>query len=116
KGPQNDLAARVLAFLIALEAKFGTTGTPMHDPLAMGVVLDPTFVKTKAMRVDVELKGQFTRGQTVGNKNNVTEKYEEREGRLVMVDIVPLEPNTRVALEVDAERFLTFFTARLAGK
>ncbi|MFN8061842.1 MAG: nucleoside hydrolase, partial [Vicinamibacterales bacterium] len=55
KGPQNDLAARVLAFLIKLEAKFGTTGTPMHDPLAMGVVLDPTFVKTKAMRVDVEL-------------------------------------------------------------
>ena len=61
-GTLNDFATRVMRFLVELSAKFGAEGTPMHDPLAMGVAIDPSFVRTRHMRVDVETRGQFTRG------------------------------------------------------
>ena len=105
-----------MAFLIDLSAKFGGEGTPMHDPLAMGVAIDPSFVKTKHMRIEVETRGEFTRGATVGNRNNVVEHNELQGDRYVMTGIDRVEPNAWVAVEVDAERFMSFFIDRLAGK
>ena len=80
------------------------------------MAIDPSFVTTQYMRVDVEARGEFTRGQTVGNRYNAVERNEEREDRFVMTGIDRVEPNTHVAVEVDAERFLDFFIARLAGR
>lgn len=114
--PVAEFVVRVLRQLIALEAQYGSAGAPMHDPLAIGVVLDPSLVSTLPMRVDVELKGQFTRGQTVGNKRNTTERYEERDGRMVMVELVQLTPNAHVATAVDAPRFLDVFIERMGGR
>jgi purine nucleosidase len=116
QGTLNDFAAKVMKFLMDLSAKFGEDGTPMHDPLAMGVAIDPSFVKTRRMRVDVETRGEFTRGATVGNRNNAVEHNELRGDHYVMTGIDRLEPNVDVAVEVDAERFLSFFIDRLAGK
>jgi inosine-uridine nucleoside N-ribohydrolase len=116
QGPQVDFANRIMGFLIELAAKFGAEGTPMHDPLAIGVAVDPSFVRTGFMRVDVETRGEFTRGQTVGNRYNFVERNEAVGDRLMMTGIDRVEPNTHVAVEVDAERFLTFFIDRLAGK
>lgn len=115
-GTQNDFAARVMGFLVDLTKKFGGEGTPMHDPLAMGVAIDPSFVKTRHMRVEVETRGEFTRGATVGNRNNVVEHNELKGDRYVMTGIDRVEPNAWVAVEVDAERFMSFFIDRLAGK
>jgi len=115
-GTLNDFATKVMGFLVALGAKFGEDGTPMHDPLAMGVAIDPSLVKTRRMRVDVETRGEFTRGATVGNRNNAVEHNELRGDHYVMTGIDRLEPNVDVAVEVDAERFLSFFIDRLAGK
>lgn len=115
-GTENDFATRVMAFLIDLSAKFGGEGTPMHDPLAMGVAIDPSFVKTAHMRVDVERRGEFTRGATVGNRHNSVERNERQGDRYVMTGIDRVEPNAWVAVEVDAERFMSFFIDRLAGK
>ena len=95
-----------MAFLVQLSAKFGATGTPMHDPLAIGVAIDPTLVKSREMRVDVETRGEFTRGQTVGNRNNAVERNVVQGDRLVMVGIDRVKPNAKVAVEVDADRFL----------
>jgi len=115
-GVLNDFATRVMGFLVELSAKFGAEGTPMHDPLAMGVAIDASLVKTKHMRVDVETRGQFTRGATVGNRNNAVEHNELRGDRYVMTGIDLVQPNVWVAVEVDAERFISFFIDRLAGK
>ena len=115
-GTQNDFATRVMGFLVALSEKFGADSTPMHDPLAMGVAIDPSFVKTRNMRVDVETRGEFTRGATVGNRNNFVEHNELRGDRYVMTGIDRVEPNAWVAVEVDPERFISFFIDRLAGK
>jgi inosine-uridine nucleoside N-ribohydrolase len=116
RGVQNDLASRVMAFLVDLSAKFGAKGTPMHDPLAVGVAVDPTLVTLRDMRVDVETRGEYTRGMTVGNRNGFVERNVEKDDRLVMVGIDPVKPNARVAVEVDAERFLTLFIDRLRGR
>jgi len=115
-GTLNDFATRVMTFLVELSAKFGAEGTPMHDPLAMGVAIDPSFVRTRQMRVDVETRGEFTRGATVGNRNNAVEHNELQGDRYVMTGIDRIAPNALVAVEVDAERFMSFFIDRLAGK
>jgi purine nucleosidase len=116
RGTQNDFASKVMQFLIDLAAKFGADGTPMHDPLAIGVAIDPSFVRTGFMRIDVETRGEFTRGATVGNRYNMVEHNEPEGDRMKMTGIDRVEPNTYVAIEVDAERFLAFFIDRLAGK
>jgi inosine-uridine nucleoside N-ribohydrolase len=68
-GPINDFIAAVLKFLVDLAAQFGESGTPMYDPSAVAVAIDPTLVKTRDMHVDVETHGVFTRGETVGNRS-----------------------------------------------
>jgi inosine-uridine nucleoside N-ribohydrolase len=115
-GTINDFATKIMEFLVALSAQFGADGTPMHDPLAVGVVLDPTFVDTKHMRIDVETRGEFTRGATVGNRYNAVERNEPEGDRLKMTGIDRVEPNTHVAVAVDAERFLSFFIERMADR
>ncbi len=42
---------------------------PMYDPSAVAVAIDSTLVKAQAMHVDVETRGEFTRGETVGNRH-----------------------------------------------
>ena len=105
-----------MRFLVDLSAAFGADGTPMHDPLAIGVAIDPSFVTTRHMRIEVETRGEFTRGQTVGNRYNMVEHNELRGDRWVMTGIDRVEPNAHVGVEVDAERFLSFFIERLAGR
>lgn len=115
-GTLNDFATRVMRFLVDLSADFGADGTPMHDPLAVGVAIDPSFVRTRHMRIDVETRGEFTRGATVGNRTGYVERNEPLGDRLIMTGIDRVEPNTHVAVEVEAERFISFFIERLADR
>src|SRR3982075_2122772 len=43
-GPVNDFIYSVAKFLVELSEKFGSDGTPMYDPLAVGVALEPPLV------------------------------------------------------------------------
>jgi inosine-uridine nucleoside N-ribohydrolase len=116
RGPQNDFAAGVLEFIIALSEKYGWRGAPLYDPLTVGVAIDRTLVRTEAMRVDVETRGEFTRGETVANRHNTVERHAPHDDRLWIEGLDTVEPNARVAVGVDAERFLEMFISRLAGK
>lgn len=72
----------------------------MHDPLAVGALVDPSIVRTVPLSVQVETQGEFTTGMLVADQR-------------------PLRPalkppaNVNVALEVDAARFLEMFLMRL---
>ena len=44
-GPVNDFIYQVTHYLIDLSSKFGFDGSPMYDPLAVGVAVDATLVK-----------------------------------------------------------------------
>ena len=115
-GPQNDFVAGILKFLIDLSAQYGVEGTQMYDPLAVGVAIDRTLVKTEAMRVDVETRGEFTRGETAANRHNAAERNVPHDNRLWVAGLDPVQPNVQVAVEVEVERFLQMLMARLRGK
>ena len=97
-GPQNDVAVQILKGL----TRFGGGGVPMHDPLAMGAAIDHSLIKAQNLRIDVETKGEFTRGSTVATR--VVARFEERDGRLSLVGFRPAVPNVNVAVDVNAER------------
>jgi purine nucleosidase len=73
-------------------------GCALHDPLAMGVAIDSSFVKTRFLDVRVETNGKYTRGVCVPELRE-REKY----------------PNIHVALEVESEKFLNYFLKTLSN-
>ena len=71
----------------------------MHDALAVGAVIDGSFLKTQEMRVDIETDGKFTRGETVGNRGNAMDRVVPRGDRLETVGVDAVQPNVHVAVE-----------------
>lgn len=68
----------------------GIDGAVMHDPLAVASVINDELVTTKLCHVDIETKGEFTRGCTVVDIDNIKEKT----------------LNAKVGLDVDRDKFL----------
>ncbi|HEX9868854.1 MAG TPA: nucleoside hydrolase [Candidatus Tectomicrobia bacterium] len=75
-------------------------GMAMHDPLAVGALIDPSLVRTVPLSIQVETQGQFTTGMLVADR------------RPLRPDFKP-PANVHVALEVDGSRFLETFLSRL---
>lgn len=99
-GPLGAFAAAIFGvYLDFMEQATGRRQSPMHDPLAVAVAIDPTLVEAPILPVEVETKGELTRGMTVVDRR--------------------VRPGTtggvRVALRVDSERFMRFFFQRVAG-
>ena len=119
-GPVNDFIYGVAKFLVELSEKFGDTGSPMYDPLAVGVAIDSAIVKTPLMHVDVETRGEFTRGETVANRHGAIERnvlHHFPDGdRYVIEGLDKVQPNAKVCTEVDADKFLNLFVSRIQGK
>ncbi|HET6931313.1 MAG TPA: nucleoside hydrolase [Candidatus Acidoferrum sp.] len=119
-GPVSDFIYKVADFLIGLSEKFGDSGTPMYDPLAVGVAIDSTLVKAPPMHVEVETRGEFTRGETVANRRGTIERnvlHHFPDGdRYVIEGLDKAEPNAKVCTEVNAEKFLQMFVSRIQGK
>jgi len=85
---------------LGLLAPLGEPALTLHDPLAVGVALDPSLVEADSLPVAVEVGGVHTRGMTVVDRRS------ERSGRAAW-------PRCRVARRVDAARFLRLFEERL---
>ena len=116
RGPENDFAVNVLTYMVALAARLGAPGTPMHDPLAVGAAIDRTLITTQAMRVDVETRGEFTRGETVASRTNTSDHRVLRDGHYAIDGIEKVTPNVQVAVTSDATRFIQLFISRIAGR
>ena len=84
------------------ERQTGRAECILHDPLAIGVALDPPLVVTERHRLDVETEGIATTGMLVADLR------EERPPSSARQD-----PD--VAVEVDADRFRAHFLDRLFG-
>lgn len=72
-------------------------GIVMHDPLAVGVALDPSLVRRERMALAVETRGALTAGMAVADLR--------RRSRAA--------PTADVCVEVEAKRFLDLFTERV---
>jgi purine nucleosidase/pyrimidine-specific ribonucleoside hydrolase len=68
---------------------FGMPDPPVHDPVALAIIIDKTVAKLVSAPVSVELTGELTRGATVVDLHGTT-------GQKANVD---------VAMELDIEKF-----------
>ena len=95
----------------------GAAGLTMHDPLAVGVAIDPSFVTTENLHVDVETRGDKTRGETVAARKGFMLEFKEGHDVRTVAGRTALKPNTKVCVDVDSPRFIRFFIERvLAGR
>jgi purine nucleosidase len=115
-GPINDFISGVAKYLVNLATQFGSAGTPMYDPLAVGVAIDATLVKAPAMQVDVETRGEFTRGETVANRRGYVERNVLHGDHYEIEGADKIAPNAKVCVDVEADRFLRLFVSRIKGK
>jgi purine nucleosidase len=115
-GPESDFVAKLADFYITRSEKSGYPGAAMYDPLAVGAAIDPTLVTLKDMHVDVETRGEFTRGETVANRNGSNENNVLHGDHYEIEVAIALKANARVCVASDAERFLNLFISRIKGK
>ncbi|AQQ15492.1 Pyrimidine-specific ribonucleoside hydrolase RihA [Corynebacterium glaucum] len=71
-------------------------GCGLHDPLAVGVAVDPTLVTTIDINMKTDTEGE-TRGRTIGDETRLNDA----------------EKTAHVAVAVDVQRFLGEFMRRL---
>ena len=83
--------------------RYGESKFFLHDPLAVGVVIDPSFVGTQAMSVDIETQGDLTEGMTVADRRSIHPSLKK-------------PPTADVCINVDAPLFTAFFLKRLLTK
>ena len=76
-------------FAQTYEDVFEMPDPPLHDPVAIAVLIDPTVTTNRFVNVEIELNGTFTRGATV------VDTYNRGGG----------SPNVNVALSLDAPKF-----------
>jgi inosine-uridine nucleoside N-ribohydrolase len=86
----GPIADRVAAFTARALVADEPRGIALHDPLAVGVTIDPTLVRWEPARIAIGPEGE-TRS-------------------------VPGAPNCRFARTVDVERFLRLFLSRLCSE
>jgi pyrimidine-specific ribonucleoside hydrolase len=77
-------------FAIHHRNRYGWDGPPIHDAVAVGVLVAPWLVTRRPLRVDVETGDGLTRGRTVGDDEGIT-------GR---------PANAEVGVDLDREAFL----------
>lgn len=73
-------------------------GCGLHDPLAVGVAIDPSLVTTIDINLKVDTEGE-TRGRTIGDETRLNDE----------------EKTAKVAVGVDKQRFLDEFMNRITA-
>lgn len=100
--PDNPLLRFIddaLRFYMEFHSRYdGFYGAFIHDALAVAAALDPSLIRAESVRVEVELSGTYTTGETVTDWRRVW-------GR---------PPNVDVAVEADIGNFFERFIERLA--
>ncbi|WP_329421982.1 nucleoside hydrolase [Streptomyces sp. NBC_01268] len=88
--PLGRLCVELLTYFAATYREvYGFDAPPLHDPLTVAHLIDPSLVSLVRAPVAVELAGTYTRGATVIDLDGVT----------------GLPANAEVGIEADADRF-----------
>jgi len=90
----REMTAATMAFHRDHE---GFDGMFLHDPLAVGVVVDPSLVRGQPMAVAIERRGELTAGMAVADLRRRSQAA----------------PTATVCVEVEAARFLRLFQERV---
>lgn len=86
----SDLFADLMYFFCATQKKvFGWAGGPLHDPLCIAYLIDPSCIETKVMFSEVEIRSEKCYGRTLCDYFNTQKK----------------EPNSKVCIKLDQEKY-----------
>lgn len=90
----GNKAANLFADLMTFFSKsqkevFGWAGGPLHDPVTIAYLIDPTVITTKAMNTEIDIRST----QSYGRTNCEFFGYNKK------------EPNSNVAVDIDVEKF-----------
>ncbi len=97
--PLARFTGDICAGLIESRKRQKADGFHLHDPLAVGVAIDPTFVDSRVFGADVETEGS-TAGMLVAEESS----HQPRPTR---------EGNIHGCIAVEADRFVRFFLERV---
>ena len=104
-GPIRDFLMGVTGYYMDFyNRNEGLDGCYLHDPLAVGYVADPTLCEIEQFHVEVETKGEWTLGMTVGDYRP-TRLFKARQ-----------KEKTWVCYKVDANRFEKVFLDTVSGQ
>jgi purine nucleosidase len=99
RNPVAAATAGMLSFFHRYDTKkYGSQGTPLHDPCTVAYLLRPELFKTKLCNVAVETESELTMGHTAVDFWHVTDRPR----------------NVNWAFDVDADGFYDLLTERLA--
>jgi purine nucleosidase/pyrimidine-specific ribonucleoside hydrolase len=99
-GRAGKLVAELFAFYSQFHRqRYSWDGAPVHDAVAMAHVIDGTLVGTQRCGVVIDTGSELSRGRT----------YVDLYGR------AGWQPNCRVAVTIDSERFLEFLIERIGS-
>jgi purine nucleosidase len=78
----------------------GCVAIPLHDPLAVGVVIDQSLVRREPLHVEVETADGPAQGVTIADRRQIRAEWKQ-------------PPNLQVCMGVDADRFVGLFLERV---
>ena len=95
----GTMCAELMTFFASTYHRvFGFEHPPVHDPIAVAAVIDPSILRTVAAPVAVELTGTYTRGATVVDLHGRTART----------------PNADVAIGLEVDAFWRLLMAAVA--
>ena len=98
--PIVELVSEALRFYFGFHSRYdGFYGAFIHDALVVAAALDPGLARTEAVRVEIELEGRWTTGETVTDWRRAWKRA----------------PNVDVAVEADSEVFFERFIERVGA-
>ncbi|MCP8614587.1 MULTISPECIES: nucleoside hydrolase [Bifidobacterium] len=94
-------------FLKTCEDETQLTGATIHDACAAAWIINPDLIKSAPMHIDIELKGELTRGMTVCDYRHLRgiDPAVDIE-RTPQMDFRGEQPNAEAALELDFPGFV----------
>jgi inosine-uridine nucleoside N-ribohydrolase len=119
KNPVSQAAAKIMRATLERAHKGSEpTYVAMHDPLTVAHLIDPTILTVKDYYTQIEITGEFTSGESVSYANSPTRDSAPMD---IGVDRVPeitepaFKPNSKVAVEVDSDKFFKLLIPRLTS-
>ncbi len=96
----SDATSKAMEYMKQMR---GVEAIFLHDPLAVGVAIDPSMVETILLHIDVETHEGITQGMTLADLRAIRDDLKQ-------------PPNLHAALDVDTKLFLAFFKERLCPR
>lgn len=88
--PVAKVVAEWLEFFYEFHRNLGYEGAPVHDAVAITALIRPELLTIKDIYVQIETKGEYCRGTTVGD----------------MLGVCGQKPNAHVCMDIDRQGFV----------